>query len=96
MTEHLLIFSLQSQIYLTILPLGDGLGVGFPTNGHSGIQNSANCIIVLRDESKATYSFNAGRRNALFVRTFDVPERIRKSQRNLQQATRAVHNRAAK
>jgi len=38
MTEILLNFSLQSQIYLTILPLGDGLGVGLPTNGESGIQ----------------------------------------------------------
>ena len=96
MTEHLLIFSLQSQIYLSILPLGDGLGVGFPTNGQSDIQTSANCFIVLRHESKATYIFNVGRRAALLVRTFAVPDRIRKSQRNLQQATRAVHNRAAK
>jgi hypothetical protein len=96
MTEHLLIFSLQSQIHLTILLLGDGLGVGFPTNGQSGIQTSANCIIVLRDDSKVTYNSKVGRRDALLVCTFDVPDPIRKSQRNLQQATRAVHNRAAK
>jgi len=96
MTEHLLTFSLQSQIYLAILPLGNGLGMGFPTNGQSGIQNSANCIIVLRDESIATYSFNVGRGDAVFVRTFDVPDHVKKNQRRLQQATYAVHNRAAK
>jgi len=96
MREHLLIFSLQVQIYLAILPLRDGFGVGFPTNGQSDIRISAKCIIVLRDESKATYSFNVGRRDALLVRTFDVPDHIRKSQRKLQQATCAVHNRAAK
>ena len=34
-------------------------------------------------------------RNALLGRNFDAADRITNSQRKLQQATRAVHNRAA-
>jgi len=41
------------------------------------------------------YSVKVGTRDALPGRILDAADRIRKSQRKLQRATRPVHNRAA-
>jgi hypothetical protein len=41
------------------------------------------------------YSLKVGTRDALLGRNLDAVERIRNSQRKLQRATPAVHNRAA-
>ena len=52
-------------------------------------------LLSMGMDERTAYSAKVVTRDALLGRIFDAADRIRNSQRKLQQATRAVHNRAA-
>jgi hypothetical protein len=93
MTQLLLIFHAELEICLTIVSVGDGLGVVVPTNGQPGLQVPFDCCVwrcmklmvtawVLERETHCSV--------ALWIR-----HNADGNQQKLQRAIRVVHSRAA-
>jgi len=89
-------FSREVRIFLNYRFPGRWIGRGGPHNWparSSELSPLDFCVWGLMKD--LVYSVKVGTRDALPGRILDVADRIRKSQRKLQRATRAVHNRAA-
>ena len=94
MTELLPIFHVKLEISWTIVSLGDGSWRS-PQLASQVSRLKPTGLLFMGWLKELVYSMKVGTRDALLGGILDAADRIRNSQRKLQRATRAVHNRAA-
>jgi len=88
-------FSREIRNFLNYSFPGRWIGRGGPHNWPARSPDLSPLDYCVRGWMKElVYSVKVGTRDALFGRILDATDRIRNSQRKVQRATRAVHNRA--
>ena len=89
-------FSREIRNFLNYRFPGRWIGRGGPRNWPARSPDLSPLDYCVRGWTKElVYSVKVGTRDALLGRILDAADRIRNSERKLQRATRAVHNRAA-